>query len=43
MTMKIIFKIYKWFLERKMKDEYDPAISRKLDCIIYLLDNWRRE
>lgn len=37
--MKLYLRIYKWFLERKIKREYDPVLSRKLDCIIYLLEN----
>lgn len=37
--MKLILKILKWYLESQIKDEYDPVLSRKLDCVIYLLES----
>ena len=26
-------------LEAQIKDKFDPVLSRKLDCVIYLLEN----
>lgn len=27
------------FLEAEIKDKFDPTLSKKLDCIMYLLEN----
>lgn len=34
-----LLRLYKGYLERQMKPEFDPILSRKLDCILYLLEN----
>jgi|GEM_PF-2195532 len=37
--MKIILKLYLRYLESKIDKEYDPQLSRKIDCLIYVLEN----
>jgi hypothetical protein len=40
MTMleKICLKRLKRKIEQQITEKYDPALSRKIDCIIYLLE-----
>lgn len=37
--MKIILKIYLWWLEKQITDHWDQVLSRKIDSVQYLIDN----
>jgi hypothetical protein len=39
MIVKIILKIYLWYLERQITDEYDPKLSRKIDRTLRRIEN----
>jgi hypothetical protein len=40
---KIILKRIRRRYERQIKNDFDPRLSRKLDCLIYLLEEGRRD
>ena len=37
--MNFILKMYLVYLESKISKEYDDILSRKIDCVHYLLEN----
>ena len=37
--MRFILKIYLWYLEKQIGETYDPALSRKIDCIHFILEH----
>ena len=37
--VKIFLMLFRRHLERRMTKEFDPVLSRKLDCITYILEN----
>ncbi len=38
-AIRIFLMLFRRRLEAQMKEAFDPVLSRKLDCVIYLLEN----
>jgi len=38
---KLVLSELKDSWEAQIGKEFDPVLSRKLDCIIYILENWK--
>lgn len=38
-AIRIFLMLFKRHLEARMKKTFDPGLSRKIDCVIYLLEN----
>ncbi len=38
MIVRILLKIKFWRLERRIREEFDPVLSRRIDAVRYLLE-----
>lgn len=41
LIQKMILMRLRDSLETQIKKKFDPVLSRKLDCITYILENWK--